>query len=120
MIQMAIKSFRVLLPQTRLSLCLPIIALTHVETVCLLSRKNVKEHLFVDVETTDLKKEQLPIKPTYKQLQAYIEAKHGFKVTPLYIAQVKDKLGLEKQYSFVDCGVAAEKIILPIEKLTLK
>ncbi len=30
-------------------------------------------------------------------------------VTPLYIAQVKDELGLEKQYSFVDGGVAAKK-----------
>lgn len=71
--------------------------------------KNVKEHLFVDVETKYLKKEQLPLKLTYKQIQAYIETEYDFKVTPLYIAQVKDELGLEKQYSFVDGNVAAEK-----------
>lgn len=40
----------------------------HIETVCLLSRKNVKENLFVDIETKDLKKEQLLPKPTYKRI----------------------------------------------------
>jgi 23S rRNA (uracil1939-C5)-methyltransferase len=68
--------------------------------------KNVKEHLFVDVETKDLKKEKLPPKPTYKQFKAYNEANHGFKVTPLYLAQVKDEFGLGKQYSFEGGGMA--------------
>lgn len=38
----------------------------HVETVCLLTRQNVKEHLYVDVDMKDLKREKLPPKPTYK------------------------------------------------------
>ena len=42
----------------------------HIETVCLLTRQNVKEHLYVDVDMKDLKREKLPSKPTYKQIQA--------------------------------------------------
>ena len=38
----------------------------HVETVCLLTRQNVKENLYVDVDMKDLKREKLPPKPTYK------------------------------------------------------
>lgn len=42
----------------------------HFETVCLLTRQNVKEHLYVDVDMKDLKREKLPSTPTYKQIQA--------------------------------------------------
>ena len=33
-------------------------------------------------------------KATYAQIQAYVEEKYGFKVSTLYIAQVKQKLGI--------------------------
>jgi len=41
-------------------------------------------------ETEVIKAER---KATYAQIQAYVEAKCGFKVSALYIAQVKPKLG---------------------------
>lgn len=80
----------------------------HVETVCLLTRQNVKEHLYVDVDMKDLKREKLPPKPTYKQIQAYVLEKYGLKVSPLYIATLKDELGLEKQFSYEKEGMAAK------------
>lgn len=78
------------------------------ETVCLLTRQNVKEHLYVDVDMKGLKHERLPPKPTYKQIQAYVLEKYGLKVSPLYIANVKDELGLEKQFSYEKEGMAAK------------
>ncbi|WP_215523407.1 class I SAM-dependent RNA methyltransferase [Varibaculum prostatecancerukia] len=80
----------------------------HLETVCLLTRQNVKEHLYVDVDMKDLKREKLPPKPTYKQIQAYVLEKYGLKVSPLYIATLKDGLGLEKQFSYEKEGMAAK------------
>ena len=38
-----------------------------------------------------------PEKPTYKNIKQWILDKYGFKVSTLYIAQIKDKVGLEKR-----------------------
>ena len=56
----------------------------------------------------DVKHDKLPPKPTYKQIQAYVLEKYGLKVSPLYIATVKDELGLEKQFSYEKEGIAAK------------
>ena len=48
-------------------------------------------------------------KPTYKQIQAYVLETHGLKVSPLYIANVKDEFGLEKQFSYEEAGMSAKK-----------
>ncbi len=40
---------------------------------------------------------ELQDKGTYKKIKAYILEKYGFKVSSLYIAQVKDKCGLDKE-----------------------
>ena len=39
-------------------------------------------------------------KPTYEKIKAYVKEKYGFEVTSLYIAQVKDRLGLEKRANY--------------------
>ena len=78
----------------------------HVETLVCLSKKTEK-HINIDVEFGEgegqlsLKKlqeelnEQKPKKKTtYKDIQAYIEEKYGFKVHTAYIAEVKRDLGL--------------------------
>ena len=78
----------------------------HVETLVCLSKKTEK-HINIDVEfgegegQVSLKKlqeelnEQKPKKKTtYKDIQAYIEEKYGFKVHTAYIAEVKRDLGL--------------------------
>ena len=38
-----------------------------------------------------------PAKPKYKNIKQWILDKYGFKVSTLYIAQIKDKVGLEKR-----------------------
>lgn len=38
-----------------------------------------------------------PQKPTYKNIRQWILDKYGFKVSTLYIAQIKEKVGLEKR-----------------------
>ena len=83
---------------------------SHVETVVLLTReKSVKSYAFVDVSTDELELGNTGKKATYKQIQSYVEEKYGLKVSPLYIAGVKDEYGLEKQFSYEDNGMAAKK-----------
>lgn len=82
----------------------------HVETVVLLTReKSVKSYAFVDVSTDELELGNTGKKAMYKQIQSYVEEKYGLKVSPLYIAGVKDEYGLEKQFSYEDNGMAAKK-----------
>ncbi|HEO8021688.1 TPA: 23S rRNA (uracil(1939)-C(5))-methyltransferase RlmD [Streptococcus agalactiae] len=80
----------------------------HVETVCLLTRKNVAGYVNVDIDVKELKRDKLPPKATYKQIQAYVLEKYGLKVSTLNIATVKDELGLEKQFSWKEDGMAAK------------
>ena len=80
-----------------------------VETVCLLTRKNVKSYAYVDVNTDELDIGRSKNKATYKEIMSFVEEKYGFKVSALYIAGVKDELGLEKQFSYEDNGMAAKK-----------
>lgn len=51
------------------------------EVICFITRKNINENLYVNVEMKDQKKEELPAKPTYMQIQAYIEAEYGLKTS---------------------------------------
>lgn len=81
----------------------------HVETVCLLTRKNVKSYAYVDVNTDELDIGRSKNKATYKEIMSFVEEKYGFKVSALYIAGVKDELGLEKQFSYEDNGMLAKK-----------
>lgn len=82
----------------------------HVETVCLLTReKSVKSYAYVDITPSELGMGGKVKKPTYKQIQAYVLETHGLKVSPLYIANVKDAFGLEKQFSYEEAGMSAEK-----------
>ena len=82
----------------------------HVETVCLLTReKSVKSYAYVDITPSELGMGGKVKKPTYKQIQAYVLETHGLKVSPLYIANVKDAFGLEKQFSYEEAGMSAKK-----------
>lgn len=80
----------------------------HVETVVLLSHKEVETTIDVKLEFGEgegqhsLKKAQAKadkFKPkervTYKMIQEYVENKYGFKVHTAYIAEVKRNLGLD-------------------------
>lgn len=82
----------------------------HIETVCLLTReKSVKSYAYVDITPSELAMGGKVKKPTYKQIQAYVLETHGLKVSPLYIANVKDEFGLEKQFSYEEAGMSAKK-----------
>lgn len=67
-----------------------------VETVALLSRQKVDEHIYLDVNVQDLPKTARTT-ATYPEIKAYVKDKYGLNVTSLNIAQVKEKHGFEKR-----------------------
>ena len=67
----------------------------HVETVVLLSKLDVDKHINVEIKLDELDLTSAESKATYKQIQNYVLEKFGFKISTLYIAQVKKKHGLE-------------------------
>lgn len=70
-------------------------ASTHVETIVLLSKLDSKKYISVELPMDDMDLTSAESKATYKQIQNYVLEKFGFKVSTLYIAQVKKKHGLE-------------------------
>ena len=73
-----------LFPQTR-----------HVETVCLLSKLNAKQHIEVEVKMDELDLTVAESKATYDEIKTYVLENHGLKVSSLYISQIKRKCGLD-------------------------
>lgn len=76
----------------------------HVETCVLLGRKKSTENIlygYVDVETkdTDYLKTMKGC-ASYAQIKEWIEKEYGLKVSSLYVAQIKDKLGIEKRENY--------------------
>ena len=61
----------------------------------LLSKLDSKNHISVELPIDDMDLTSAESKDTYKQIQNYVLEKFGFKVSTLYIAQVKKKNGLE-------------------------
>ena len=102
---------------------------SNVETLVVLSHKKPDGHISVNVEfgeeegQVSLKdiekraKEREPKKKTtYKDIQAYIEEKYGFKVHTSYIAEVKRDLGLP----MYDAPNAVEELKKPRQHPTEK
>ncbi len=71
----------------------------HVETVALLSRQKVTEHIYIDVNIADLPKTTRTT-ATYPEIKAYIKDRYGLCVSSLNIAQVKEKHGFEKRKNY--------------------
>ena len=67
----------------------------HVETVALLCRKDIDNHIKVKLELDEEDVTKTESKGTYENIKEYILGKYGFKVSTLYIAQIKRKCGLE-------------------------
>ena len=80
---------------TRSIICVPILWTTHVETVVLLCRKDIDNHIEVKLELDEEDVTKVESKGTYENIKEYILGKYGFKVSTLYIAQIKRKCGLE-------------------------
>ena len=65
------------------------------ETVCLLSKLNAKQHIEVEIKTDELDLTAAESKATYDEIKGYVLEKHELKVSSLYISQVKRKCGLD-------------------------
>ena len=71
------------------------IASWHVETVVTLSRKKPDDVIEIDLDLDELDITAAEAKATYPEIKEYVLNHHGLKVSSLYIAQVKQKCGLE-------------------------
>ena len=90
--------------------------------VALLSKLDVDKHIDVEIKLDELDLTSAESKATYKEIQDYVLEKFGFKVSTLYIAQVKKKHGLEvrEHYNITknenrkvsQCSIEKEEAIL--------
>lgn len=71
---------------------------TTLETVVLLSDKRVDGHIDIDLYVEKL--ESKGGRATYIKIKGYIKEKYGYSISSLYIAQIKDKLGLDKRENY--------------------
>ena len=72
----------------------------HVETVCLLSKLQSKEHVEIEVKMDELDLTAAEKKATYEEIKAYVLEHTGLKVSHLYIAQVKQKHGIIERENY--------------------
>lgn len=59
---------------------------SHVETVCLLSKLNTKQHIEVELNMDELDLTSAESKATYDEIKGYVLEKHELKVSSLYIS----------------------------------
>ena len=72
----------------------------HVETVCLLSKLQSKEHIEIEVKMDELDLTSAESKATYEEIKAYVLEHSGLNVSSLYIAQVKQKYGIIERENY--------------------
>lgn len=72
----------------------------HVETVCLLSKLQSKEHIEIEVKMDELDLTAAEKKATYEEIREYVFEHTGLKVSYLYIAQVKQKYGIIERENY--------------------
>lgn len=72
----------------------------HVETVCLLSKLQSKEHIEIEVKMDELDLTAAEKKSTYEEIREYVFEHTGLKVSHLYIAQVKQKYGIIERENY--------------------
>ena len=72
----------------------------HVETVCLLSKLQAKEHIEIEVKMDELDLTAAEKKATYEEIKEYVLEHTGLKVSHLYIAQVKQKCGIIERENY--------------------
>ena len=72
----------------------------HVETVCLLSKLQSKEHIEIEVKMDEMDLTSAESKATYEEIKAYVLEHTGLKVSHLYIAQMKQKYGIIERENY--------------------
>ena len=85
-----------------------------IETVVLLRGEKVDGYVDVDLDVEKL--EGKSGIATYAEIKTWIEEKYGFKVSTLYIAQIKDKAGLEKRKNYNPGSGEGKVPVCPPEK----
>ena len=73
---------------------------THVETVCLLSKLNAKQHIEINLDMDELDLTDAEKKATYQEIKDYVLEHSGLKVSSLYIAQVKQQCGIIERENY--------------------
>lgn len=72
----------------------------NVETVCLLSKLQSKEHIEIEVAMDEMDLTSAESKATYEEIREYVFEHTGLKVSHLYIAQVKQKYGIIERENY--------------------
>ncbi len=72
----------------------------HVETVVQLSQQKPDDVIEVDLDLDELDITASETKATYQEIKEYVLEKYGFKVSTLYVAQVKQKCGLDMRLNY--------------------
>lgn len=89
----------------------------HVESIVLLSKLDSRRHISVKFPIDEMDISCAESKATYEQIKNYVLEKYGFKVSTLYIAQVKRKYGLDVREHYNMSKNGKQKIAqCPIEK----
>ena len=96
--------------------------LSTLETVCLLSKLNAKQHIEVEIKMDEMDLTSAEIKATYDEIKAYILQKYGLKVSCLYIAQVKQKCDIieHENYNKAKSGDAKQPQCPPEKEAAIK
>ncbi len=73
---------------------------SHIETVCLLSKLNMKQHIEIDLNMDEFDLTDAEKKATYQEIKDYVLEHSDLKVSNLYIAQVKQKCGIIERENY--------------------
>lgn len=71
-----------------------------IETVCLLSKLNSKQHIEINLDMDELDLTDAEKKATYQEIKDYVLEHSGLKVSSLYIAQVKQQCGIIERENY--------------------
>ena len=91
------------------------------ETCVLLVRESIcdNEVVSIKVDLYGIALDQgryVPLaKPTYKNIKQWILDNYGFNISTLYIAQIKDKVGLEKRKNYNPGSGEGKVPVCPLE-----
>lgn len=72
----------------------------HVETVVLLSQQKPDDKIEINLDLDELDLTSTESKATYEDIKDFILNKHSLKVSSLYIAQVKEKMGIKERRNY--------------------
>ena len=82
-------------------MCVPMLVTTHVETVVKLSLKKDTPKIEVTMEpNANISNYKPKERVTYQKIIDYVKKQTGLHIHTSYIAQIKEKCGLDKQYTF--------------------